>query len=103
MRRAVAVSAAFVLATAIPAFAVVGGGDVTLKGGKGGKVVFSHDTHVSHLGLTCKECHPGLYLTTDKHKTVAMKQMRQGKSCGACHNGAKAFSVKGQCVKCHKK
>ncbi len=32
-----------------------------------------------------------------------MKQMQQGKSCGACHNGKKAFSVKGDCVKCHKK
>jgi c(7)-type cytochrome triheme protein len=31
-----------------------------------------------------------------------MKQMEKGKSCGACHDGKKAFSVKGECAKCHK-
>jgi c(7)-type cytochrome triheme protein len=32
-----------------------------------------------------------------------MKDMEQGKSCGACHDGKGAFSVKGDCAKCHKK
>jgi c(7)-type cytochrome triheme protein len=32
-----------------------------------------------------------------------MKQMQKGKSCGSCHNGKVAFSVKGECIKCHKK
>ena len=32
-----------------------------------------------------------------------MKEMQKGKSCGACHNGKTAFSVKGDCTKCHKK
>jgi c(7)-type cytochrome triheme protein len=32
-----------------------------------------------------------------------MKQMEKGKSCGACHDGKKAFSVKGDCAKCHTK
>jgi c(7)-type cytochrome triheme protein len=31
-----------------------------------------------------------------------MKDMEAGKSCGACHNGTKAFAVK-DCAKCHKK
>jgi c(7)-type cytochrome triheme protein len=85
------------------ALAVVGGGDVNLKGGKAGDVVFSHDTHVSEVSLGCKECHTKLYLDTKKHKKVTMKEMQKGKSCGACHDGKKAFSVKGDCAKCHKK
>jgi len=31
-----------------------------------------------------------------------MKAMESGKSCGACHDGKTAFSVKGDCAKCHK-
>ncbi|MBI1920610.1 MAG: cytochrome c3 family protein [Geobacter sp.] len=85
------------------ALAVVGGGDITLKGGKAGDVLFSHDVHVTDVGLGCKECHTKLYLNTKKHRHVTMKQMGMGKSCGACHNGKKAFSVKGDCGKCHKK
>jgi c(7)-type cytochrome triheme protein len=83
--------------------AVVGGGDITLKGGKAGDVAFSHDLHVSEAALGCKECHTKLYLDTKKHKKVTMKEMQKGKSCGTCHDGKKAFSVKGDCAKCHKK
>lgn len=84
------------------AFATVGGGDITLKN-KGGDVIFSHDTHVDGMNLACADCHDKLYLSKGQHKTVTMKQMQKGKSCGACHNGKKAFSVKSDCGKCHKK
>lgn len=84
------------------ALAAVGGGDVTIKYKKG-KVVFSHDTHVEGMTLACTDCHDKLYLGKGQHKTVTMKQMQNGKSCGACHNGKKAFSVKGDCAKCHTK
>jgi c(7)-type cytochrome triheme protein len=30
-----------------------------------------------------------------------MVQMQQGQSCGFCHNGQRAFDVKGGCTKCH--
>lgn len=103
MRRTLAVAAGLFIITAGPALAVVGGGEVTLKGGKAGNVTFSHYAHVSDVGLDCKACHDKLYLDTKRHKKVTMKQMQTGKSCGACHNGKKAFSVKGQCSKCHKK
>jgi c(7)-type cytochrome triheme protein len=83
--------------------AVVGGGDITLKGGKSGDVIFSHDAHVSSAGIGCKECHDKLYLDTKQHKKVTMAEMQKGKSCGACHNGKRAFSVKGNCTTCHKK
>jgi c(7)-type cytochrome triheme protein len=32
-----------------------------------------------------------------------MKEMQKDKSCGSCHNGKTAFSVKGNCATCHKK
>lgn len=84
------------------ALAVVGGGDITIKGGTAGDVIFSHDLHVG-AGVDCKGCHSKLYLDTKRHKHVSMKEMQKGKSCGACHDGKKAFSVKGDCAKCHRK
>jgi len=84
------------------AIAAVGGGDITLKN-KRGDVVFSHDTHVDGMSLACTDCHSKLYLSAKQHTKVSMKQMQKGKSCGACHNGKRAFSVKGDCAKCHKK
>jgi len=90
------------LLIATPVFASVGGGDITLKN-KGGDVLFSHETHVAGMAQACTECHDKLYLSKGQHRSVTMKQMRAGKSCGACHNGKKAFSVKGACAKCHKK
>ncbi len=84
------------------AFAMIGGGDVALKN-KGGNVVFSHDAHVDGVALKCQECHPKLFTNAKQHKKVTMKEMQKGKSCGACHDGKKAFSVKGDCAKCHKK
>ena len=85
------------------ALAVVGGGDITMKAGKAGDAVFSHDVHAASIGLGCRQCHPRPYLDTKQHKKVTMKEMQQGKSCGLCHDGKEAFSVKGDCAKCHKK
>jgi len=92
---------AFLLVSS-PVLSMVGGGDITLKS-KGGTVLFSHENHVDGMKLACTECHDKLYLSKGQHKTVTMKQMQKGKSCGSCHNGKKAFSVKGDCLKCHKK
>jgi c(7)-type cytochrome triheme protein len=84
------------------AFARVGGADITLKS-KGGDVTFSHDSHVEGMAQACTECHNKIFLSKGQHKAVTMKQMQNDKSCGTCHNGKKAFSVKGDCAKCHKK
>lgn len=102
MRKIAVIAACLVLTAAGGAWAAVGGGDVTLKN-KGGDVLFSHEAHVEGMQLACTQCHEKLYLSAKQHKKVTMKQMQQGKSCGACHNGKKAFSVKGACAKCHKK
>jgi len=94
--------ALFPLLIASTSFAAIGGGDIILKS-KGGNVLFSHEAHVSGTGLKCTQCHDKLYTNAKQHRKISMKAMRSGKSCGACHNGKTAFSVKGDCARCHKK
>lgn len=98
MRMILAVSLA--LLSGGVAFAVVGGGDITMKN-EGGDVVFSHDRHVNAAGLSCQDCHTAPYLNSKNHVVVTMKEMEQGKSCGLCHNGTKAFGVNENCDTCH--
>ncbi|MGB9629885.1 MAG: cytochrome c3 family protein [Thermodesulfobacteriota bacterium] len=81
----------------------IGGGDISFKSGKARDVIFSHDTHVSDIGFKCTDCHDGLYTTKEKHRKVTMADMRKGSSCGACHNGKRAFDVRANCSNCHKK
>lgn len=95
-------AAVLVMFSVSVAFAGIGGGDVTMKN-KGGDTVFSHENHVVGAGLKCQDCHAKLYTNAKQHKAVTMKAMEQGKSCGTCHNGKKAFSVKQSCESCHKK
>jgi c(7)-type cytochrome triheme protein len=85
--------------------AKVGGGEITFKVKKEGNVIFSHDIHVGAMGLKCTDCHDDPFVTKEKHKPVTMAQMQKGQSCGACHNGKKAFEVKAKtnCNNCHKK
>ena len=62
-----------------------------------GKVLFSHSLH----GTGCQECHPKIFKKKSNSNHVNMKAMESGKSCGACHNGKRAFSVTGNCTTCH--
>lgn len=62
-----------------------------------GSVTFSHSLH----GANCNACHPKIFQKKNNSNHVSMKAMEQGKSCGACHNGKRAFSVTGSCSKCH--
>jgi c(7)-type cytochrome triheme protein len=88
------------LAASFAVGATVGGGSITMKTSFG-PVVFSHESHVAR-GLNCQSCHPEPYLTVEQHKTVTMKEMEDRKSCGLCHDGKQAFSVKGSCNSCHR-
>jgi c(7)-type cytochrome triheme protein len=87
------------------AWAVTGGGDIIFGIEGMPSVVFSHDSHVGAAKKKCSECHYGIYTNHSQHKAVGMAGMRAGKSCGACHDGKKAFSVvtSKDCEKCHKK
>lgn len=85
------------------AFAEIGGGNITFKVKTAGDVNFSHESHIANIGLKCTDCHASLFITQEKHVKTTMAQMQKGKSCGACHNGKKAFDVKANCNTCHKK
>lgn len=67
----------------------------------GGPVVFSHDVHTGMY--KCDDCHTTLFLPAHgKNKPVGMEAMEKGASCGACHDGSTAFTVKENCDTCHK-
>ncbi len=65
-----------------------------------GDVKFSHELHTAMY--KCGDCHVKLYLPTAKNKRKTMTQMEQAQSCGACHDGKAAFTVKENCDRCHK-
>lgn len=65
-----------------------------------GNVTFSHANHTKHYN--CSSCHTKVYSTAKAKAKVSMKAMESGSSCGACHNGKLAFSVKANCATCHK-
>src|SRR6185369_3404987 len=75
-------------------------GDVPIRIPDFGTLTFSHG---KHLGMyTCGDCHESLFRTgRGENPHASMAQMERGKSCGACHDGKSAFSVKGDCIKCH--
>lgn len=91
-----------ILFLATMVYAKIGGGDITFEEKKFGNVIFSHENHIEGIGLKCTDCHATPYVTKDEHKKVTMAEMKKGQSCGACHNGKKAFDVK-DCKSCHKK
>lgn len=67
----------------------------------GGPVVFSHDVHTGMY--KCSDCHPDIFAPGHgKSKKATMEKMEKGESCGACHDGATAFTVKENCEACHK-
>ena len=70
-----------------------------------GKVTFDGKVHADK-GLQCADCHfkPKLFEMKKGGDKMSMAAMGEGKFCGTCHNGAKAFNVKApaDCVKCHK-
>lgn len=71
-----------------------------------GKVIFAGKAHAD-TGLKCADCHikPKLFEMKKGGDKITMAAMNDGKFCGTCHDGNKAFSVKdpANCAKCHKK
>lgn len=95
-----------IIALSMPSLAwcKVGGDDVTYRPPGSDTVVFSHDFH-TRKGMKCSDCHYKLFsITGGRSKKATMQEMEKGQSCGACHSGQKAFSVKDKvnCKKCHK-
>ena len=82
-------------------------GKAEFAGGDKGKVTFDAKVHADK-GFKCAECHtaaPKLFEMKKGKNKMTMADMNDGKFCGACHDGKKAFSVKAEdsCAKCHKK
>jgi c(7)-type cytochrome triheme protein len=74
-------------------------GDIIFKDKNVGKIVFPHAIHIEQF--SCGECHPDLFKAErGANKAITMKEMKNGASCGACHDGSSAFSV-ADCVACH--
>lgn len=63
-------------------------------------VPFSHETHLGTY--KCQDCHSKIFRLTENRGGVTMTSMETGKSCGSCHDGKQAFSVKANCASCHR-
>lgn len=83
-------------------FAVPPGKPVDYAGGGKGKVVLDGKIHADK-GAKCPDCHPKTW-PMKKGAAMKMGDMNDGKACGTCHNGKKAFktSDEANCGKCHK-
>jgi c(7)-type cytochrome triheme protein len=90
------------LACASVAGAVVGGGDITFSVKGADSAVYSHEFHVKTAKLKCSNCHYKIYRMSRSSKKLTMADMQKGMSCGACHNGTRAFDIESNCAKCHK-
>jgi c(7)-type cytochrome triheme protein len=66
-------------------------------------VAFRHDTHVALAGQKCTGCHPQLFRMLKPVRRASHRVMRRGGSCGACHDGRRAFGISdpGSCASCH--
>ncbi len=93
-----------VMAFAVSAFAVPAGKTVEFAGGDAGKVIFDGKIHADK-GLKCKDCHPSIFQMKKGTAKITMADINAGKSCGACHDGTKAFKAgdEANCAKCHQK
>jgi c(7)-type cytochrome triheme protein len=77
--------------------------DVTFNFKNAGPVVFSHELHLKKYNNKCKICHNAIFNLNDR-RHYSMADMEKTRSCGACHTGVNAFSVKNEkeCIRCHK-
>ncbi len=56
--------------------------------------------HEFHAKLGCKDCHTGIFQMKKGSSKMTMDAIYQGRYCGACHDGRKAFSSS-ECGRCH--
>lgn len=69
------------------------------------KASFSHTKHVEEIELECASCHSTVFAMKKGAATAnndfTMAAFKEGKYCGACHNGDDAFDSSTQCESCH--
>jgi c(7)-type cytochrome triheme protein len=85
---------------AAPEGRLLGTSKLTQSADSIGPVAFDHASHLA-AGSVCTTCHPAL--APMQSGTAASKdQMLEGASCGACHDGERAFGVDDdRCERCH--
>jgi c(7)-type cytochrome triheme protein len=68
-----------------------------------GAVTFRHESHVMFTDNRCMTCHPQPFSILGRHDTVSHDTMREGGSCGKCHNGEDASGTEDpdSCTGCH--
>lgn len=67
-------------------------------------VVFDGKVHAAK-GLKCNACHTKVFKMKKGADKITMAAIKQGKFCGACHDGKKAFKANdpAKCKTCHVK
>ena len=62
--------------------------DFVFKEGKfsPGPATFSHERHYAKIG-TCLACHPRVFRLKKGADLITFATIKDGKFCGACHNG----------------
>jgi c(7)-type cytochrome triheme protein len=103
MARFIIITSALLMLLPCVVWGKVGGGDIVFHPTGAKNVQYSHELHVAKIGLKCNNCHSQIYfMAIDANKKSSMAEMEKGRSCGTCHNGKKAFDVKGtNCSRCH--
>lgn len=70
-----------------------------------GQVTFNHVTHVDPARPACLTCHPkdhGILGSRGGRKVpILHAHFDEGRQCGRCHDGTKAFAVTDDCTNCH--
>jgi c(7)-type cytochrome triheme protein len=79
-------------------------GDIVFKrdSGEGGTppAVFPHWFH--RIRYKCYACHPAVFEMKAGANAITMDAIREGKFCGACHNGKVAWEAGfDTCNRCH--
>lgn len=71
------------------------------------KVTFSHKIHTMDAGLSCDSCHDDVFQmemgAASEKDDFNMAAFKEGKYCGACHDGNSAFdaNLDETCITCH--
>ena len=68
-----------------------------------GPVRFDHKTHAERVENKCVSCHTGIFRILHPTRRTTHAAMEAGRSCGACHDGKRAFGVQDaeRCETCH--
>ena len=97
----------FILSLYGSAYASSPENSIEFKGSGAGRVIFKGKDHDWTKGLTCKDCHISIFPFkkpgAEGAAVIKMSDIYEGRYCGACHNGKKAFDAKPKdsCKRCH--